>query len=98
MTTDDYAHEVRQRMLEALSDLWSATDHREATELDGYTDRELKEFLGRWVHVRRACNAFFQKIRDTRPDLPGWDPISEEKPVEERLQEERAREAEPPSA
>ncbi len=87
MPDDAYVREITQRFLEALGELWSATDYREATEFERYSDDELKVILGEWIHVRTACERLFENIRRARPDLPGWDPIGKEKPVDVRLRD-----------
>jgi hypothetical protein len=69
----------------ALDHLWYATDYHESREVSLYTDEEMKRFLGEWIQVRKAGNEIFDKIRRSRPDLPGWDPIGKDLPVEQRL-------------
>ncbi len=83
MSQRSYEQEVVDRLLRALGDLWHATDYPEATMLSLYTDEELKAILGQWIHIRRVGDALFNKIRESRPDLPGWTPILGERPVDE---------------
>ena len=87
MTEQEYARERAQDFLDALGNLWSATDHPEWQDISLYTDDEIKAVLGEWIHVRKACDAMFDRIRTARPELPGWDPIQKDRPVDERLAE-----------
>lgn len=80
-----YMRERAAAVLKALGGLWSATDYAESRLIENYTEAELKAFLGEWIHVRKACNEIFDQIRAAHPDLPGWDPIQKDKPVDERL-------------
>lgn len=81
----EYLRERVAAVLEALSNLWGATDYPESRVIANYTETELKAFLGQWIHVRKAGNEIFDGIRAAHPDLPGWDPIQKEKPVDQRL-------------
>ncbi len=78
-------------VIEALDGFWSSTDYPESRDISLYTDDEIKRFLGEWIHVRKAGDEIFDRIRRSRPELPGWDPIRKDVPVERRLAD-----AEPP--
>ncbi len=77
----EYERERAEDFLESLDRLWVATDYPECQEIALYTDQELKQILGEWEQVRKACDAIWARIRDARPDLQGWDPISGERPL-----------------
>ena len=85
MVQESYERERVREVVQALDRLWSATDYPEARNISQYSEDELKQFLGEWIHVRKACNRIFEKIRESRPELPGWDPMGKEVPVEQRL-------------
>jgi hypothetical protein len=82
---ESYARERAEAVTAALDALWSATDYPEARDINVYTENDLKLILGEWIHVRKAMNALFDKIREAHPDLPGKDPIGGEQPIEKRL-------------
>ena len=95
---ESYGRERVRVVVEALDRLWFATDYPEARDLSQYTEDELKQFLGEWVHVRKACNRIFDKIRESRPGLPGWDPSGKEVPIEQRLADADGSSDSPPTS
>ena len=78
-----YERERATDFLDSLSRLWIATDYPEWRDLSLYSDDELMAILGQWIHVRRAVDGMFDAIRTARPELPGWDPIQGEKPIDQ---------------
>ena len=82
-----YEDERISEVLAALDRFWYATDYGESRDVSLYSDEQMKRFLGEWIHVRKAGNEIFEKIRKAHPELPGLDPFGREISVEQRLKD-----------
>lgn len=77
----DYERKRAEDFWSRWTGFGSRQNYPECQEIALYTDQELKQILGEWEQVRKACDAIWARIRDARPDLQGWDPISGERPL-----------------